>query len=108
MCVDLINPIAKKKIGGGSGSASDRVRLLLVYYLCAVERQAPTSIVAQEFEKLEAQLKSDGVDLRPLQYVRAARAHLNALALPTANAGDDDNGIVVFLQLCTNTFRHRF
>ena len=67
-----------------------------MYYLCAAERAGATSAVKQEFETFEAQLKADGVDLRPLQYVRAARAHLNALSLPTAANTDDDNSMLIW------------
>jgi hypothetical protein len=79
-------------LGGQSGLMTDRVRLLLIYYLCVVERAPPTSAVATEFAKFEATLRDAGADLAPLQYVRQARAHLGALSLPLGEGGADGDG----------------
>jgi hypothetical protein len=80
-------------LGGQSGLATDRVRLLLIYYLCVVERAPATSAVATEFAKFEATLRDAGADLSPLQYVRQARAHLGALSLPLGEGGGDGNDV---------------
>jgi hypothetical protein len=77
-------------LGGQSGQLSDRVRLLLIHYLCAVERAPPTSAVATEFAKFEATLRDAGADLSALQYVRQARAHLGSLSLPSELSSDHD------------------